>query len=199
MGRLDTIRKSSPWRSLDLDIEVARAGMPLTLPGMPPRTVDILLEIRARAAEKQEAQKGLELNIRDIPWPLAERSTLQVTPGVLLSSDFFFLWENMCHAMSCQRQLPTRWELGWAGNVVQPHENNLFHCADCSREVFDPWHFPQVRIAPLGMLWGLGVGSFSWLFLRLAKWSSVVPVVFSCQTHVEMKIVDLLAPCHPKA
>jgi len=67
MGRLDTIRKSSPWRSLDLDIEVARAGMPLTLPGMPPRTVDILLEIRARAAEKQEAQKGLELNIRDIP------------------------------------------------------------------------------------------------------------------------------------
>jgi hypothetical protein len=34
---------------------------------MPPRTVDILLEIRARAAEKQEAQKGLELNIRDIP------------------------------------------------------------------------------------------------------------------------------------
>lgn len=38
---------------------VARAGMPLTLPGMPPRTVDILLEIRARAAEKQEAQKGI--------------------------------------------------------------------------------------------------------------------------------------------
>ena len=32
--------------------------MPLTLPGMPPRTVDVLLEIRARAAEKQEAQKG---------------------------------------------------------------------------------------------------------------------------------------------
>jgi len=40
---------------------VARAGMPLNIPGMPPRTVDVLLEIRARAAEKQEAQKGLEL------------------------------------------------------------------------------------------------------------------------------------------
>ena len=62
------LENSSPLRSLDT--EVARAGMPLTLPGMPPRTVDILLEIRARAAEKQEAQKGLEL-IRDIfrdPW-----------------------------------------------------------------------------------------------------------------------------------
>ena len=35
--------------------------MPLNIPGMPPRTVDVLLEIRARAAEKQEAQKGLEL------------------------------------------------------------------------------------------------------------------------------------------
>jgi len=38
---------------------VARAGMPLNIPGMPPRTVDVLLEIRARAAEKQEAQKGI--------------------------------------------------------------------------------------------------------------------------------------------
>lgn len=32
------------------------AGMTVT--GMPPRTVDVLLEIRARAAEKADAQKG---------------------------------------------------------------------------------------------------------------------------------------------
>eukprot|EP00913_Durusdinium_trenchii_P012136 g11398.t2 len=38
---------------------VARAGMPLDIPGMPPRTVDVLLEIRARAAEKANARKGI--------------------------------------------------------------------------------------------------------------------------------------------
>lgn len=49
-------------------LQVARAGMPLTIPGMPPRTVDVLLEIRARAAEKQEAQKGLVDRPVDDPW-----------------------------------------------------------------------------------------------------------------------------------
>ncbi|CAK9015938.1 unnamed protein product [Durusdinium trenchii] len=33
--------------------------MPLDIPGMPPRTVDVLLEIRARAAEKANARKGI--------------------------------------------------------------------------------------------------------------------------------------------
>ncbi|CAE7233683.1 Dnajb8 [Symbiodinium natans] len=37
---------------------VVRAGMPVDIPGMPPRTVDVLLELRARAAEKAAAAKG---------------------------------------------------------------------------------------------------------------------------------------------
>ena len=38
--------------------EVVRAGMPVDIPGMPPRTVDVLLELRAKAAERAAAAKG---------------------------------------------------------------------------------------------------------------------------------------------
>ena len=56
--------RSDPYKGeVTLATEVARAGMPLNIPGMPPRTVDVLLEIRARAAEKQEAQKGLDFYV----------------------------------------------------------------------------------------------------------------------------------------
>ena len=38
--------------------QVVRAGMPIDIPGMPPRTVDVLLELRARVSEKAAAAKG---------------------------------------------------------------------------------------------------------------------------------------------
>jgi len=47
---------------------VVRAGMPIDIPGMPPRTVDVLLELRARVSEKAAAAKGTA------PKPMAKPS-----------------------------------------------------------------------------------------------------------------------------
>ncbi|CAJ1359112.1 unnamed protein product [Effrenium voratum] len=64
---------------------VARAGMPLSIPGMPPRTVDILLEIRARAAEKAEKLKGIAA--KPPPKPTNEPPSHYEVLGIELRAD----------------------------------------------------------------------------------------------------------------
>ncbi|CAJ1434593.1 unnamed protein product [Effrenium voratum] len=64
---------------------VARAGMPLSIPGMPPRTVDILLEIRARAAEKAEKLKGTAA--KPPPKPTNEPPSHYEVLGIELRAD----------------------------------------------------------------------------------------------------------------